>query len=157
MADAMTRTPSAARRAARDTALRVLYTLEVAHPPVEETLSETIAAHELDDGEATLARALVGAVRARTKSLDAAISHHATHYPAEKQTIVDRSILRLAMAELLFPVAETPAGVVANEAVELAKKYSTPEAARFVNGVLGSAIREKESEESHGAAVESGK
>ena len=146
MGVAMTRSPSAAasRRAARETALRILYTLELARPPVEEVLAETIAANELDAAAAAHATALIHSIEANRPDLDEAISLHAIGYPPDKQTVVDRNILRLALAELLFPVADTPPGVIANEAVELAKKYSTPEAARFLNGILGTAIRVKE-------------
>jgi N utilization substance protein B len=57
---------------------------------------------------------------------------------------VDRNILRLAAAEILFAASDAPPGAVVNEAVELAKKYSTGESGRFVNGVLGSLVREVE-------------
>ena len=143
----MPRSSSASRRAARETTLRVLYTLELAHSPVDEVLAETIAANELNDDASAYAMALVQNIQERLPSLDVAILRHAIGYPPDKQTVVDRNILRLALAELLFPVAETPSGVIANEAVELAKKYSTPEAARFINGILGTAIREKEDAE----------
>jgi hypothetical protein len=54
--------------------------------------------------------------------------------------------LRLAAAEILFRVSDAPPGAVVNEAVELAKKYSTAESGRFVNGVLGTLVREVEAE-----------
>ena len=61
-----------------------------------------------------------------------------------RQTAVDRNILRLAAAEILFGVSDAPPGAVVNEAVELAKKYSTADSGRFVNGVLGTLVREVE-------------
>lgn len=149
----MSRSTAAQRRTARETALRVLYMLEVGRPSLEEALEETIAANELDADGATFVRDLVNGSQEHKRSLDVAILRHAVGYPPERQTVVDRNILRIALTELLFPIDATPAGVVANEAVELAKKYSTPEAAKFVNGILGTAIREKEESEREAVAT----
>jgi transcription antitermination protein NusB len=136
--------PSSTRRAARETALRVLYMVEVGKMPLDEALDETIAANELDDTGNDYVHKLVGATVKRQESLDALLRQHATGFPPERQQVVDRAILRLSVAELTDESSETPAGVIANEAVELAKKYSTPEAAKFINGVLGAIIRERD-------------
>ena len=118
--------------------------LEVGKPPTDEALEETIVANELDAAGASFTRALVHAILAHETTIDAIISEHAIGYPADRQTVVDRSILRLALAEIEHGIGELAHGISANEAVELAKKYSTPEAARFVNGVLGAVIRQRE-------------
>lgn len=118
--------------------------VEVGKTPLEEAQESTIQANELDESAATLARTLISGTRENLTAADAAIAQNATHYPLERQTIVDRNILRIAVCEILFQLSEVPAGVVANEAVELAKKYSTPEAAKFVNGVIGGLIRTEE-------------
>ena len=148
----MPRPTASQRRAARETALRVLYMLEVGRPSLEEALEETIAANDLDESGAAFVRELVRGSQEHRRSIDVAILRHAIGYPPERQTVVDRNILRIALTELLFSVGDTPAGVIANEAVELAKKYSTPEAAKFVNGILGTAIREKEESDRETAA-----
>ena len=132
--------PPSSRRAARETALRVLYTLAVGKPPLEEALEETIAAHSLDEDAAAFTRTLVKAVVENRVTLDRAIRSHAIGYPPERQTIVDRAILQLATAEATLSVSDAGPAVIATEAVELAKKYSTPEAARFVHGVLGALL-----------------
>lgn len=67
-------------------------------------------------------------------TLDAIIAKHATNWRFERLAAIDRAILRLAIYELSG--AETPPKVVLNEAVDLAKKYSSEEAGSFVNGVL---------------------
>jgi N utilization substance protein B len=67
--------------------------------------------------------------------IDPLIETHSAHWRLERMPILDRLILRLAVYEFLEP-GETDPPVVIDEAVELAKKFSTPEAARFVNGVL---------------------
>ena len=148
----MSRSSAAQRRTARETALRVLYMLEVGRPSVEEALAETISANELDAEGTKFVTDLVTGSQDHRRSIDVAILRHAIGYPPERQTVVDRNILRIALTELLFPLDDTPAGVIANEAVELAKKYSTPEAAKFINGILGTAIREKEESEREATA-----
>lgn len=132
------------RRAARETALRVLYTVDVGKQPVEEVLAETLEANELDEKGVAFARALVVGTLRSQKEIDAQIDRIAVGFPTIRQTAVDRNILRLAAAEILFRVSDAPPGAVVNEAVELAKKYSTAESGRFVNGVLGTLVRDTE-------------
>jgi transcription antitermination protein NusB len=80
-------------------------------------------------------RLFEGAAKA-AKELDALIAEHADNWRLERLAAVDRAVLRLAISELRD--AETPRKVVLNEAVELAKKYSSEEAGGFVNGILDS-------------------
>jgi N utilization substance protein B len=135
---------TSSRRAARETALRVLYTVDVGKQPVEDVIGETADANDLDEKARDFMDSLVrGTLRSRTE-IDAEIDRLAVGFPIERQTAVDRNILRLAAAEILFQVSDAPPGAVVNEAVELAKKYSTGESGRFVNGVLGALVREVE-------------
>ena len=81
---------------------------------------------------------------ARAAELDPIISTHAQNWRIERMSAIDRAILRLAICELR--TMGTPPKVVLNEAVELAKKFSSAEAAPFINGILDAAmksIREK--------------
>jgi len=75
----------------------------------------------------------------RADELDPIISSHAEHWRVERMAAIDRAILRLALAELR--TMSTPAKVVINEAVELAKKFSSAEASAFVNGILDAALK----------------
>jgi N utilization substance protein B len=132
------------RRAAREAALRVLYTVDVGKQPVEEATEQTFAAHTLEPAMADFARSLIsGTLRNRT-DIDKEIDKFAVGFPIARQTAVDRNILRMAAGEILFPVTHAPAGAVVNEAVELAKKYSTSDSGKFVNGVLGALVRDRE-------------
>ena len=77
----------------------------------------------------------------RGVEIDALIQKHAEHWRLERMAAVDRNILRAAMAELIgFP--QTPKPVVINEALEIARKFSSPESVHFINGVLDSAAQE---------------
>jgi N utilization substance protein B len=73
----------------------------------------------------------------RTSEIDPLIESHAEHWRMDRMAAVDRNILRAAVAELLgFP--DTPRAVVINEALEIARRFSTPESVQFINGVLDS-------------------
>jgi N utilization substance protein B len=77
----------------------------------------------------------------RTAEIDSLIERHAEHWRMERMAAVDRNLLRAAVAELLgFP--STPRAVVINEALEIARKFSSPESVQFINGVLDSVGRE---------------
>ena len=76
---------------------------------------------------------------ARAAEIDPIISTHATNWRIERMPAIDRAILRLAIAEL--QTTGTPAKVVVNEALELAKKFSSEDAAPFINGILDAALK----------------
>jgi transcription antitermination protein NusB len=79
----------------------------------------------------------------RSADIDALIERHAEHWRMERMSAVDRNILRGAVAELLgFPA--TPRAVIINEALEIARKFSSPESVQFINGVLDSAGKDLE-------------
>ena len=83
----------------------------------------------------------------RGDEIDGLIERHAEHWRMERMAAVDRNLLRAAVAELLaYP--ETPRAVVINEALEIARKFSTPESVHFVNGVLDSIGKELEAKSS---------
>ncbi len=97
---------------------------------------ETIHEYLLDYlGTAAYCFSLVRGVDANMAEIDEAIKTQAQHWTMERQAAVDRNILRLACYELLKE--QNAPGIVINEAVELAKKYSTENSGKFINGVLG--------------------
>lgn len=79
----------------------------------------------------------------RAADIDSLIQRHAEHWRMERMAAVDRNLLRGAVAELLgFPA--TPRAVIINEALEIARKFSTPESVQFINGVLDSVGKDLE-------------
>jgi transcription antitermination protein NusB len=83
----------------------------------------------------------------RIPEIDGLIERHAEHWRMDRMAAVDRNLLRAAVAELLvYP--ETPRAVVINEALEIARKFSSPESVHFVNGVLDSIGKELETKSS---------
>jgi N utilization substance protein B len=125
--------------------LRALFQIDVAGAAPEEAL--TVSASDNPYSEATVeyARELILGCREHVARIDGVMERYARGWTLARMANVDRNVLRLATFELLFRPDVHPS-VVVDEAVELAKKYSTAESGRFVNGVLGSLVRSLEEE-----------
>jgi N utilization substance protein B len=123
------------RRESRERALELLYEGEAKGLGLDEVL------RELPLQPDAFAVALVRGVGQRQAELDEHIERLAKDWTVERMPWVDRSILRLGAFELLAR-PDVPTGVVLSEAVELAKRFSTEEAARFVNGLLSNLARQ---------------
>ena len=120
------------RRAARRTALFLLYQWDVTGQPLTS----------LYEGEVDpFARELAEAVVPRAPELDAAITAAAEGWTADRLGAIERNVLRIAVHEL--ETGSVPPEVAINEAVELAKRYATEDAARLVNGILGRIAQER--------------
>ncbi len=134
------------RHRAREAAIQMLYQWEVGRGLMPEVLqtfwtegpggANPIAA-DLQAFAATLA----GGVASTVEQVDPMIGEAAEHWRVERMNVLDRLILRLAVYEFLHQ-PETPSKVVINEALELARTFSTDEAVRFINGILD-AVRKK--------------
>ncbi len=126
------------RKTARAQAMKLVYEWEMGGDGGEETRLELL---EVAPGEAEseFMNRLAEGVQQNAEALDAKIAPFLRGWTLDRLTRVDLAILRVATFELLH--TETPAGVVVNEAVELANTYSTDKAGSFVNGVLGSLAR----------------
>lgn len=138
------------RRAARELALNVLYQVDVAGIPPEEALTTALDNSELDAPAVEFATELVKRTLERQKEIDDIIDKLSVGWETQRQPAVDRNILRMAICEMT-QFSQMPISVTINEAVELAKKFSTEESGRFVNGVLGAYARkiQKDREEQH--------
>lgn len=88
-----------------------------------------------------LTRELLGGVESHLPALDAIIDSHSRGWPLDRMPALDRAILRLAVHELVNR-PDVPVAVVIDEAVELAKRFSTDDSGRFVNGILAAVAKE---------------
>jgi N utilization substance protein B len=123
------------RRHAREIALQALYRLDLNPGPAEMALADSDGFREAPENLRGFARALVEGVLEKKGAIDAVIEGASLHWPLARMAVVDRNVLRLAALEMmLFP--ETPARVVLNEAIELAKTFGGEESGTFVNGLL---------------------
>ena len=140
-------TPRGSRRAARELALRALFQADLAAISADETVALSLSQARYTPQTLSFAEQLTRGALQHQSSLDRVIERYARGWTLERMATVDRNVLRLAAFELLL-LPTTPPSVVVDEAVELAKKYSTQESGRFVNGILGNLIRNLEQERS---------
>jgi N utilization substance protein B len=124
----------ASRHQSRERALALLYEAEMKGEPVSTVVAGLPVPPD------PFAGALVAAVERHQGRADALVTDASIGWPLERMAVVDRLVLRLAVAELLEP-DPPPLAVVIDEAVELAKTYSTDESGGFVNGVLSTVAR----------------
>lgn len=130
------------RTLARSQALQILFQSEMRNISVDDVLSGDYALSKgpLADYAIEIARG----VAANQERIDSALRAVSINWSLDRMPGADRNLLRAAVYELYFQVADTlDAAVVINEAVEIAKAYGTDASARFVNGVLGRVVRER--------------
>ncbi|MEX2356537.1 MAG: transcription antitermination factor NusB [Thermaerobacterales bacterium] len=127
------------RRQARIVALTVLYQWDLVGQDLDTALAAALSESGLG-GARDYAGDLVTGVRRTLPEIDARLGESAIDWRVERMSTIDRNLLRLGSYEL-SDRREIPTSVVINEAVELAKSFSTPEAARFINGILGRVAR----------------
>ncbi len=125
------------RRTARECALQMLYEYDVGKNSEEEILHSFWQMNEHPEKVEEFANYLFEGTLKRLKEIDIAIQKHAKNWRLNRMAVVDRNILRLAVFEFLSG-GQTPETVVINEALEIARKFSTQESALFVNGILDS-------------------
>jgi N utilization substance protein B len=129
----------AARRLAREAALQMLYQWEVgrvgAHEAIVTYWGNRDDLAEVTDESRRFADTLLRGTIERVGEADALIAGHAHNWRVERMAVIDRLVLRLAIYELLSE-PETPAKVIINEALELARTFSGEEPVPFINGVL---------------------
>lgn len=133
------------RRRARNLALQALYEVDCVGHSAEQVIARHIQENAtLGDEAAAFLREVVLGTLAWASHFDRLIAECAPEWPVEQLAVVDRNIIRLALWEFAVS-AETPVKVAINEAVELAKRFGSDSAPRFVNGVLGT-LAEREHE-----------
>ena len=144
------RVPRESRHRSREVAVQMLYQWEVGRSNMSEVaetfwLHDHPAGHALADDHRAFASSLANGVAETVTSIDPIIAEAAEHWRIERMNVLDRLILRLAVYEFLNE-HDTPARVVINEALELARTFSNDDSVRFVNGILDAIRRRLERE-----------
>ncbi|MDH4180010.1 MAG: transcription antitermination factor NusB [Armatimonadota bacterium] len=129
----------------RELALRALFQTDVGRAAVEEAAASCRAQDQFPSDMLDFARELILGTTEHRVHIDRVIAKYARDWTLDRMANVDRNILRLAIFELFY-LPDIPPGVTVDEAVELAKKYSTAESGKFVNGILGNVVRNLEGE-----------
>ena len=132
------------RRKSRELALQMLFQADMGKQSLEQ-VRKTFWQQRSDVEEDTrgFADDLFRVAGERASEIDSLIRQHADNWRVERMAAVDRNILRAVVAEFIaYP--KTPKPVVINEALEIARKYSSPESVHFINGVLDSVAKDIE-------------
>ncbi|MBI1797160.1 MAG: transcription antitermination factor NusB [Candidatus Eisenbacteria bacterium] len=136
------RTPTAAtRRAARETAFRLVYQSDVMAEPVDTAWRAVRDQGALDEDQTALVDDLVRVLHDRAAEVDDRIRAAARNWALDRIAATDRGVLRIAIAELIGRPG-TPARVILDEAIDIARRYGTDASGAFVNGVLDPVARE---------------
>jgi N utilization substance protein B len=132
------------RRKSRELALQMLFQSDMGKQTPDQVRATFWAErHDLEPEVRGFADDLFRAASDRAAEIDRLIEQHAQNWRMERMAAVDRNLLRAAVAEFLgFPA--TPKPVIINEALEIARKFSSTESVNFINGVLDSVARELE-------------
>jgi N utilization substance protein B len=130
------------RRKSRELAMQMLFQADLGkQKPEQVTELFWDARDDVDDETRSFAGDLFRVAAEREDEIDKLIEKHAQNWRIERMPVVDRNLLRAATAEMLgYP--KTPAAVVINETLEVARRYAAPESVNFLNGVLDAIGRE---------------
>lgn len=127
------------RRHAREAALMTLFQLEFGTDDVSADHASELAVNEVEgltEHDLPYAHALVQGTRAHLMEIDAEIARLAKEWKLHRMAAVDRNLIRMAYYEMRYQEERIDPPVAINEAVELAKKYGSDDARRYVNGIL---------------------
>ncbi len=131
------------RRKARELALQILFQLDSGQENLKEAVETFWFLHRHPREIKDFANRLVKGAQGNLKAIDQKIAHYAEHWEIKRMPTVDRNILRLGAYEILY-CPDIPVKVSLNEAVELAKKFSTEKSSQFVNALLDRIAHEKQ-------------
>jgi N utilization substance protein B len=143
------------RHKGRQRALQILFEWDMRKHPVSDSIEGFYQSLGREDDQPRVARdpfmeSLVRGTVDRSQEIDELIQKHAEHWRLERMPTVDRNVLRLAVYEMLH--TDTPAAVLIDEAIELARQFSGEESVHFVNGVLDAVHRDSEDALNRGSA-----
>lgn len=129
------------RREARKAVLQALYANEIGKGQWTQIIRSVIKPKIRDSDTFSFAEKLFLKVVNNQETIDEVIQSHINNWRIERLNTIDRLILRLAIAEFLY-FDQIPTKVTINEAIEVAKKFSTQKSGNFVNGILDSALKQ---------------
>ena len=132
------------RNDAREIMMQILYELD-AQKALEEAKAEQLADERLPGDHAVRGGKLLSAIVAQLDEIDDDINKYADRWKTSRMPKVDLAIMRLACGEMRF-CDDIPVAVSINEAINMAKKYSTDNSARFIHGVLGAVSKGKQND-----------
>lgn len=135
------------RRQIREKILQALYTIELRNIDIDAAAGWLLNKEILEDaGAMSFFNMLIGNIKEHMSEIDTYISQHTFNWDMSRIAIIDKNILRMALAEILY-CEDIPPKVSINEAIEIAKKFSSTEkSSKFVNGILDAIFNELKSQ-----------
>jgi len=130
------------RRKARESTLQILFQLEFNDSQLDKTISQFLENKKADKEEKELCTRLICGIVANQAEIDKIIQSASQNWRISRMAIVDKNILRMAAYEMLYDKDLAPA-IIINEAIEIAKKYSSDQSATFINGILDALNKKK--------------
>lgn len=134
------------RRSGRELAFRLIFQIDVGGATATEVFRVTRETSESSPEVWNFATTLARGTWEGREPLDGIIEQYATGWSLQRMANADRNLLRMALYEIRER-EDIPDSVAVNEAVELSKTYSTAESARFINGILGSYLRDEKAKQ----------
>lgn len=133
------------RRRARELALQILFQNEFMENTSVTELIDLYQAHfSLNKEMVAFTKSIIESVRANHKKIDEIIQKYCHNWSLDRLSLIDLNILRIGVAEMLFHDPDpTPPKAAVNEALEIAKKYSSQEAPQFLNGILDQVLQKE--------------
>lgn len=134
------------RRKAREMAVQALFQLDFNSEVTSDEALNSVMSEREDTNETTrlYAQSLVEGTHRNLAAIDQYISELSREWKIDRMASVDRNIARMAIYEMKYSPERLQPGVAINEAVELAKTFGTEDSSRFINGILGSMVKNKE-------------
>ena len=123
------------RRKARELALQCLYQQEMLGLDAKQSFDKLCAHFEVNKKAVPYALKIIDGVNSHLNEINTLINEHAKNWRLGRMAVIDRNIIRIAVLEFCIN-NDVPASVAINEALDIAKRYSSPDAASFINGVL---------------------
>ncbi len=135
------------RRASRETAMKLLYQMEIQKSDKSEQIEMALEDESFTEKDKKYIRSIIDGVNEKVAIIDSIIEKNSMGWKINRVSKIDLSILRIGIYEILYR-EDIPFSVSVNEAVELAKKYSNDDAGSFVNGLLAKVTKEDVQDES---------
>lgn len=130
------------RRQVRESVMQVLYAFEMRKEEIEKVAQSVFPDELLTDIKAKdFAFKIINSILSNREQIDTYIERHADNWELSRMAIIDKNLMRIAIAEMLF-LDDVPPKVSINEAIEIAKKFSTDKSSKFVNGILDATYNE---------------
>ncbi len=129
------------RRVGREYAMRVLYASEMTKDPVNKVINNELIGQLTTEKNQKFSMALINTYSDHIEELDTIIKDKALNWEFNRIAVIDKVLLRIGICELLY-FEDIPPKVTINEAIEIAKKYSTEKSGKFVNGILDAILQD---------------